>query len=721
LGKPTNKAIDISLAVARNQKFFHWELEYPDVFTSIGAGFDALLGNPPWDIAKATGKEFFSNIDPLFRTYGKQNALAVQRVLFGECKEREEDWLKYCDQFKCLSNWISYAGHPFGDGIKVDGGRELQLGRPSEKLHEVWVSRRSKDLGFSSTEHPYNLQGSGEVSLYKCFTELGLCLLRPNGRMGLIVPGGIYADNGSKDLRASMLDVNGLEWVFNFENRKKVFEIDSRFKFNPIIVNRSGKTDSIKVAFLRQDLSDWSLGVAESLSGEMDVATIHHFSPGQLAVPEVRDEKDLTFFLKCYESPPLTAGHWKWKYHCEFHAANDSDRFSELKLWSEKGYLQDIYGRWIKGNWKKEAGRIVSKDGSLSIDTDGITGISYPVYEGKTIWQYDPAYSAPPPNGRGKWVPVPWEGKYIYSRYLMSSREHTPKHKGKLIIRNVSSPTNQRTFIASIVPDYPCIDKAPILVYGEENTVQMLALSTALNSLIFDAVVRIRFAPSGGGGSIILGLIEELPVWNPSQVGGEIVKALAAIGAALTGGLPMLSPIYAALPLNLQRFVATSTLKQFDAERLRLRCISDAINAVLYGVGSDDFRHIVAECWHPQAALASKSFTRSLFPKLYWRVDKDKPPQLRHTVLAFKAFVDLSEEVSRRGSLESAILAFTGLEGGPGWQFPEHLDSEELGFQCKPWRLPVRTLLPGAAEPSAEMVVARTVAWRDHSKILGFA
>ena len=51
--------------IASEMRFFHWELEFPDVFREAGSGFDAMLGNPPWDIAKPVSKEFFSNLDPL--------------------------------------------------------------------------------------------------------------------------------------------------------------------------------------------------------------------------------------------------------------------------------------------------------------------------------------------------------------------------------------------------------------------------------------------------------------------------------------------------------------------------------------------------------------------------------------------------------------------------------------------------------------------------------
>ena len=46
---------------ARAQRLFHWELEFPEVFFDehgrrrADAGFDAVLGNPPWDMVRADG------------------------------------------------------------------------------------------------------------------------------------------------------------------------------------------------------------------------------------------------------------------------------------------------------------------------------------------------------------------------------------------------------------------------------------------------------------------------------------------------------------------------------------------------------------------------------------------------------------------------------------------------------------------------------------------
>jgi len=182
----------------------------------------------------------------------------------------------------------------------------------------------------------------------------------------------------------------------------------------------------------------------------------------------------------------------------------------------------------------------------------------------------------------------------------------------------------------------------------------------------------------------------------------------------------MLSPLYVALPKDLQSFTDRSSARLVDVERLRMRCISNAVNARLFGVSTDDFRHVVSECWYPQADLASKSFTKGLFPKLFWRVDKDKSPQLRHPVLALKAFLDLSADIAKVGSLRTVVQKFVGLEGGSGWQLPEQLDTEELGIHGVSWRLPVRSLLPDSPEPNGATVERRRAEWRRHSEILGF-
>ena len=109
-------------------KFFHWELEFPDVFTPQRSGFDALIGNPPWEVMKPNSQEFFSDFDPLYRTYDKQAALRRQRELFAGVPGLIEQWDEYNARFKALANWARNAAEPFDvslargkDGVDLGG------------------------------------------------------------------------------------------------------------------------------------------------------------------------------------------------------------------------------------------------------------------------------------------------------------------------------------------------------------------------------------------------------------------------------------------------------------------------------------------------------------------------------------------------------------------------------------------------------------------------
>ncbi len=174
--EPSEETRDVARQIAAEMRFFHWELEFPDVFREPGSGFDAILGNPPWDIAKPISKEFFSNIDPLYRSYGKQQALRRQSSYFEDASV-ERDWLDYNARFRAQSNYASHAASPFGDPEENAKSQRRFLvvrGNKNQQLHSRWRRARDRATGFVDPSHPFRHQGSADLNLYKLFLEAAL-------------------------------------------------------------------------------------------------------------------------------------------------------------------------------------------------------------------------------------------------------------------------------------------------------------------------------------------------------------------------------------------------------------------------------------------------------------------------------------------------------------------------------------------------------------------
>jgi hypothetical protein len=232
--------------------------------------------------------------------------------------------------------------------------------------------------------------------------------------------------------------------------------------------------------------------------------------------------------------------------------------------------------------------------------------------------------------------------------------------------------------IGSVVGDSPCGNSLAVLAAKD-----VLKLCAQLDTYVFDWVVRQRM----GGTNMNYFLLQEIPAIHP-----EIASRLHHIGMSLF----LVNDAFAgawtkndAQPWR--RLWAVSGL-----ERLRLRAVLEAIVASLYGLDFADFREVVKECDHPVERLESKPFTRTLDPKGFWRVEKDKHPELRLAVLAQVAFADLKEK---------GLDAFLNQNDGEGWMLPEtlrladynlgHDDRAQqpqpvasiLGERFRPWQL----------------------------------
>ena len=324
------------------------------MFREAGSGFDAVLGNPPWDIAKPNSMEFFSNFDPLYRSYGKQEAIRRQTSYFSNC-DVEREWLDYCGRFRAQANFAGRVASPFGDPMAHEKVFfSIKRGDANAAPHRRWRAARGRSTGFADPAHPFCHQGSADLNLYKLFLEAAHALLRPDGRLGFLVPSGIYSDQGTGALRDLFLERCRWEWLFSFENREAVFPIDSRFKFNPVIIEKGGTTEAIRTAFMRRNLDDWER--AEEVATHYTRTQVTRFSPKSRAILEIQSKRDLEVLEKIYANAVLLGDQgpagWGVQYGTEFHMTNDSRLFPPREQWEARGYRPDEYSRWLLGDWR---------------------------------------------------------------------------------------------------------------------------------------------------------------------------------------------------------------------------------------------------------------------------------------------------------------------------------------------------------------------------------
>jgi len=304
--------------------FYHWPLEFPDVFGPDGVGgFSATVGNPPWDAVKPNSQEFYSNYDPNFRNYKKQKANNVAKEIRSNFHDIKEKWQRYCNGF-------------------------------------------AQQSIFFKEPIAYRYQGGGDINTFKLFLEKVFSILRKNGSMGVIVPSGLYTDHGCQPLREMFFYDGRINFLYCFENRNAIFNIHRSFKFITLSVVKDQKTDRFNCAFMEIDPE--RLPIVDLKPLQISVEQIKTFSPNTLSIMEFKNQKDIDIASRVYKSFPLLGDHtdidkWHLGFRSEFHVTNDSYLFGSdgdgLPVYEGKCIWQ--YDTFFSKNqyWVKEkAGRI---------------------------------------------------------------------------------------------------------------------------------------------------------------------------------------------------------------------------------------------------------------------------------------------------------------------------------------------------------------------------
>lgn len=551
-----NEILAAARAVAERERFFHWELVFPGVFPLNGngravAGFDLVLGNPPWDRMKLQEVEWFADRKPEIASAPR----AADR--------------------SAMIRTLREAGDPLWTEF-VEAEQRAET-----------ATRLAREGG------EYPLLSGGDVNLYSLFVERAQALVRPDGIVGLLTPSGIAADKGAAPFFRSISTTGRLGALLDFENRRTFFpDVDSRFKFSILVFRGAGRQfDRTDCAFFLRNTDE--LDDPDRII-HLTAADFAAVNPNTGTAPVFRSRRDADITTRIYRDFPVLVDRrtdppqmvWPFRYATMFHMTNDSHLFRTTAELEALGFYQVSANEWRKGPKGK--------------------GTSYvPLYEGKMVRQYNHRYASVITNpanrhnpGRPnvatdkelrnpRWIPVP--------QYWVPRTELTlPSDYGWVVcFRDIARATDERTVIASAAPGMGFSNKLPLLLPDEsvrsaDYAVWAPLLLANLNSRPFDYVTRQKLQST----SLNLYILEQLPVIPPEAY--EEMIGDQQIGDFVRGEVLALS--YTAH--DLEPFARDLGYEgppfAWDEEDRRHRIARlDALFFHLYGIAPDDAAYIL--------------------------------------------------------------------------------------------------------------------------------
>ena len=534
-------------SIAKREGFLHWEAAFPGVWHSWQSaypqgGFDAVIGNPPWDRIKLQEVEWFATRAPELahaqtaaaRKNGVDRLRASGSLLaseFDAAKERAET----------LGKMVRASGH-------------------------------------------YPLLGGGDINLYSLFVERAMGLVNPGGIVGLLTPSGIYADKTAANFFKSISTSGRVGGLYDFENRKIFFkDIHASFKFCALIFGgEERRFDETECAFF---LHDSKTIEDPDRCFTLAPADFDRVNPNTGTAPVFRTRRDAEITRRIYERHPVLVDRsgggerraWPVRYVRQFDMTKDSQLFRTAEQLNNDGFYRVEGNRWKKGE-----------------------ELYLPLYEGKMVQAFDHRAASVMVNPKNLNRPAqPREAsldEHLNSGWLPEPQfwvpqgncGWSPEAEWVLGFKEITAPTNARTFIAALFPTVGFGNKVPILKPETAGRDEWL-LAANFNSVVFDFVTRQKVQ----GQTLNLFIIEQLPVIAPDDYGMRLGNTTARDMVRdhvlrLTYTADDMAPFARDLGYNGPPFIWE------EEGRRHLRARLDALYFHLYGLTRDEAEYVLS-------------------------------------------------------------------------------------------------------------------------------
>ncbi|MEU9480168.1 N-6 DNA methylase [Streptomyces sp. NPDC048191] len=468
---------DEIIRLAQQYKFFHWHLEFSDVFsvsedgkgvspaTGWAGGFDCVVGNPPWDSVDFREQEFFAQRAP---EIAEASSTAVRKNMIEALKD-SPDTLPLHQEFEAGKRKVYAESHFLRQSGRVP------------------------------------LTGQGNLNTYAVFAETARTLLGPKGRAGVLVPTGIVTDARTQHFSGDLVRSAAIAALYDFENRANLFPaVDSRMKFSVLsMVGRAMREPAARFAFFLHDPAE--LNEADK-TFTLTPEEIKLLNPNTGTLPIFRSRRDAEITLEMHQRFPVLweegkpdGNRWNISFLRMFDMGHDS------ALLHPRAELES-------SGWKLE-GNIFSKGAKRML----------PLYEAKMTDFYnhraaDVVKSATAMKRQNQPSPLSATDLQDPGRLALPNswveesdvrarlEEKAWDHSWYAGWRDVTSSTNERTMVTSFLPDVGVGHKFLIALARRAEL-----LIAAWSSFVYDYAAR----QSIGGNSMSFFIVKQLPVPTP--------------------------------------------------------------------------------------------------------------------------------------------------------------------------------------------------------------
>ncbi|MCO5166637.1 MAG: N-6 DNA methylase [Planctomycetes bacterium] len=460
--------------LAKERKFFHWHLAFPQVFsvpmagesatnsdTGWSGGFDVIIGNPPWEMPETDERLFFAASRP---DIASEPSPKKRQALIARLDSSDP---------QLAARW---RDHVRGNDV---------------------------DRAFLAKSEALPYSGKGRLNLYRSFLELGYRLLAPRGRLGLIVQSTLPTNTYDRPMWSHLLDRKAVVSLFDFENREELFEgVDKRKKFCLLTLSRQAADEFAACCWLTNpsQLAD------EARRVRLSAEDLLRFSGDSRALPQFRSGRDLRLLASALASAGQLSSTWDYTPKLMFSSSDKAFAPIEKEL--------------IEGAHRTLDNRRILTTGEACV----------PVYEGKMIGVFDhrqaDVYLNPKnPTRQAQERPVPELEKVSPDRFaqpqhwLLENVVRTRrfgKDQGdwELVIKDVTGATNSRTTICTIIPLSGLTRSLHSIYLFNRSAADASVLCALLGSFVIDYFARLLLGNDHLGQDVF----GRLPVPPPDRI-----------------------------------------------------------------------------------------------------------------------------------------------------------------------------------------------------------